>query len=115
MDLWVVYFYIQRIEVHQVDSLCLFFKQEAAYEMRISDWSSDVCSSDLGFPFFNCFFPFVYPWHHLFFAVSTTPFFFRHEQIGRASCRERVCQYVSISVVAVSLKKTLRFDNEIYK
>src|SRR3546814_12862536 len=28
------------------------------------------------------------------------------QQIGRASCRERVCQYVSISVVAVSLKKT---------
>src|SRR3546814_20152985 len=27
------------------------------------------------------------------------------EEIGRASCRERVCQYVSISVVAVSLKK----------
>src|SRR3546814_16810274 len=25
----------------------LFFKQKAAYEMRISDWSSDVCSSDL--------------------------------------------------------------------
>src|SRR3546814_60455 len=39
-----------------------FFKQKTAYEMRISDWSSDVCSSDLGnlayltllalFPFF---------------------------------------------------------------
>src|SRR3546814_13500957 len=29
----------------------------------------------------------------------------RAEQIGRASCRERVCQYVSICVVAVSLKK----------
>src|SRR3546814_20598073 len=27
-------------------------------------------------------------------------------EIGRASCRERVCPYVSISVVAVSLKKT---------
>src|SRR3546814_19167135 len=27
------------------------------------------------------------------------------EKIGRASCRERVCQYVSISVVAVALKK----------
>src|SRR3546814_6727062 len=28
--------------------LCvLFFKQKTAYEMRISDWSSDVCSSDL--------------------------------------------------------------------
>src|SRR3546814_4675570 len=39
------------------DSLCdvlffsvlffFFFKQKTAYEMRISDWSSDVCSSDL--------------------------------------------------------------------
>src|SRR3546814_14996965 len=27
--------------------LFLFFKQKTAYEMRISDWSSDVCSSDL--------------------------------------------------------------------
>src|SRR3546814_9291233 len=26
----------------------VFFKQKTAYEMRISDWSSDVCSSDLG-------------------------------------------------------------------
>src|SRR3546814_10591756 len=32
-----------------VVSLCcfFFFKQKTAYEMRISDWSSDVCSSDL--------------------------------------------------------------------
>src|SRR3546814_9995156 len=35
------------------DMLCVFFfffffKQKTAYEMRISDWSSDVCSSDLG-------------------------------------------------------------------
>src|SRR3546814_2093705 len=28
-------------------SLLCFFKQKTAYEMRISDWSSDVCSSDL--------------------------------------------------------------------
>src|SRR3546814_10264818 len=27
--------------------LIVFFKQKTAYEMRISDWSSDVCSSDL--------------------------------------------------------------------
>src|SRR3546814_4862005 len=27
--------------------VCFFFKQKRAYEMRISDWSSDVCSSDL--------------------------------------------------------------------
>src|SRR3546814_1541641 len=29
--------------------ICFFFKQKTAYEMRISDWSSDVCSSDLMF------------------------------------------------------------------
>src|SRR3546814_6145829 len=33
MSLFIVYFF--------------FFKQKTAYEMRISDWSSDVCSSDL--------------------------------------------------------------------
>src|SRR3546814_5655117 len=27
--------------------LLFFFKQKTAYELRISDWSSDVCSSDL--------------------------------------------------------------------
>src|SRR3546814_2606224 len=37
-------------------SICIFrlflffFKQKTAYEMRISDWSSDVCSSDLPHP-----------------------------------------------------------------
>src|SRR3546814_3030255 len=30
-----------------------FFKQKTAYEMRISDWSSDVCSSDLDFQLFD--------------------------------------------------------------
>src|SRR3546814_21044591 len=40
-------------------------------------------------------------------AMGTMASTLAHElnQIGRASCRERVCQYVSISVVAVSLKK----------
>src|SRR3546814_19441159 len=40
------YFY----ELRVVDDGCaffFFFKQKTAYEMRISDWSSDVCSSDL--------------------------------------------------------------------
>src|SRR3546814_15509127 len=32
---------------HWVVLLFFFFKQKTAYEMRISDWSSDVCSSDL--------------------------------------------------------------------
>src|SRR3546814_4356355 len=32
---------------YQDISYVFFFKQKTAYEMRISDWSSDVCSSDL--------------------------------------------------------------------
>src|SRR3546814_7450104 len=49
-----------------------FFKQKTAYEMRISDWSSDVCSSDLyQFPekyYLIPYFPdgyivILYPWH----------------------------------------------------
>src|SRR3546814_15660689 len=33
--------------------LFFFFKQKTAYEMRISDWSSDVCSSDLAIDYVN--------------------------------------------------------------
>src|SRR3546814_4569032 len=35
------------MRVDGVVCLCFFVKRETAYEMRISDWSSDVCSSDL--------------------------------------------------------------------
>src|SRR3546814_11083520 len=38
-------------------SCVFFFKQKTAYEMRISDWSSDVCSSDL--PMFPLIFAIV--------------------------------------------------------
>src|SRR3546814_2807559 len=41
---------IDAVMVGRVDVTFLvffFFKQKTAYEMRISDWSSDVCSSDL--------------------------------------------------------------------
>src|SRR3546814_1458800 len=37
-----------------------FFKQKTAYEMRISDWSSDVCSSDLSSPRWDS----PLPWQH---------------------------------------------------
>src|SRR3546814_6637334 len=37
---------VSNIELNRHMSGC-FFTQNAAYEMRISDWSSDVCSSDL--------------------------------------------------------------------
>src|SRR3546814_7290094 len=76
-----------------------FFKQKTAYEMRISDWSSDVCSSDL-----LADVPQPVPAHVAFGAgvgdqqrPPITLMDFPQdalEQIGRASCRERVCQYV---------------------
>src|SRR3546814_15959780 len=107
-----------------------FCKQKTAYELRISDWSSDVCSSDLeqlqdvcvivracherwdgqGYPdkkagdeipleariIFAC---------DAFHAMTTDRHYRRAlPQIGRASCGERVCPYVSSSVVAASFK-----------
>src|SRR3546814_1499806 len=33
--------------IDRLSFVVFFFKQKTAYEMRISDWSSDVCSSDL--------------------------------------------------------------------
>src|SRR3546814_9287671 len=38
---------VEHVFVFDLLSVCFFFKQKTAYEMRISDWSSDVCSSDL--------------------------------------------------------------------
>src|SRR3546814_5355938 len=35
------------VDMEFVYCLFFFFKKKTAYEMRISDWSSDVCSSDL--------------------------------------------------------------------
>src|SRR3546814_14409260 len=35
------------VYIHCSNFIFFFFKQKTAYEMRISDWSSDVCSSDL--------------------------------------------------------------------
>src|SRR3546814_14178773 len=116
-----------------------FFKQKTAYEMRISDWSSDVCSSDLplqleglepaqaiadddpaprsvadvGARAMECA---AEPDQrvarlahcrdgHAFAGVTIVAqpmtarpepscAILRCEEIGRASCRERVCQYV---------------------
>src|SRR3546814_4734822 len=98
-----------------------FFKQKTAYEMRISDWSSDVCSSDLIAinkardwarrravrRFFTFARPIEEAWHIAdgtagadVAGIATC-----HQrvdpmhgigraEIGRASGRERVCQYV---------------------
>src|SRR3546814_8723667 len=83
-----------------------FFKQKTAYEMRISDWSSDVCSSDLlgtirhpeissimllrnSNTRWGAVSQFLH-WLILVLIVVMAVL----GQIGRASCRERVCQYV---------------------
>src|SRR3546814_5800046 len=94
-----------------------FFKQKTAYEMRISDWSSDVCSSDLddrgdgaGGPRarrirHTMTYPFIIDARvekaareGAVFALNLSggkdSTMSAHAEIGRASCRERVCQYV---------------------
>src|SRR3546814_6725872 len=106
-----------------------FCKKKTAYEMRISDWSLDVCSSDLhplaaaakaaGVPVIGDIELFArarpsLPRHRVVAITgtngkSTTTALIYHMlrqagvpallggnigQIGRASCRERVCQYV---------------------
>src|SRR3546814_6119159 len=91
-----------------------FFKQKTAYEMRISDWSSDVCSSDLK--------PTIRgieqkgseedtnirqllgaaaslgvidsPAQNQYKLTAPAPATIEDFEIGRASCRERVCRYV---------------------
>src|SRR3546814_20520276 len=87
--------------------------------MRISDWRSDVCSADLAWSrragsilaaetllrslarAANDEIPSTDGSRAArFAAIQTGP-----PQIGRASCRERMCQYVWISVGAATLKK----------
>src|SRR3546814_3937963 len=104
--------YLTSVVLSRCDSV-FFFKQKTAYEMRISDWSSDVCSSDLienapraierlielGVPFNRAEGPGGNDLHltregghshrRIVHVADATGW-----EIGRASCRERVCQYV---------------------
>src|SRR3546814_13320027 len=95
-----------------------FFKQKTAYEMRISDWSSDVCSSDLLAAMTCISGPPCKPGKTallIFAPISSSllrimpPLGPRSVlcEIGRASCRERGGQYVYVWVVDVSLKKKI--------
>src|SRR3546814_7498751 len=103
--------------------VCFFFEQKTAYELRISDWSSDVCSSDLDQLEFSgadrepiiaaqLGIPGRLGLAHraqavgqagrgpdpvLVIAVPAALIMraqMRDDEIGSASCRERVCQYV---------------------
>src|SRR3546814_8283748 len=94
-----------------------FFKQKTAYEMRISDWSSDGCSSDLKETLYRAVVTGILDvWLSALgeIAVDDDPAealsgYVRRKmalsrerpeasrvfaKIGRASCRARVCQYV---------------------
>src|SRR3546814_4486896 len=92
-----------------------FFKQKTAYEMRISDWSSDVCSSDLGMQarlrddltrkaHLAALGGAVAKINHDLRGILSSALLVSDRlessddpevrQIGRASCRESVCQYV---------------------
>src|SRR3546814_10188237 len=81
-----------------VNIYVFFFKQKTAYEMRISDWSSDVCSSDLlthQFGRQQLVELGVVEAAALDAGGGTVVVAARdQDQIGRASCRARVCQYV---------------------
>src|SRR3546814_17874468 len=114
-----------------MSGIFLFFKQKTAYEMRISDWSSDVCSSDL-FREFGLAGSFVRHCQQFYHLPTSDPFRQCGDEpvegltirlpweelvtieIGRASCRARVCQYVLYSVVAVSLKNTLLLSSSFF-
>src|SRR3546814_14078189 len=77
--------------------------------MRIGDGSSDVCSSDLvgGEVAREAGVDVLLAGPALPPGQGTpAPLNRGHAAIGRASCRQRVCQYLYISVVAVSLKPT---------
>src|SRR3546814_1414502 len=74
-----------------------FFKQKTAYELRISDWSSDVCSSDLIVlrpPPGNIARPAPPVRADEGSIGQSLGQGMSQPEIGRASCRERVCQYV---------------------
>src|SRR3546814_3423539 len=47
LSVMFVVMYCCSISIFILCIVVFFFKQKTAYEMRISDWSSDVCSSDL--------------------------------------------------------------------
>src|SRR3546814_14232543 len=96
--------------------------------MRISDWSSDVCSSDLirallvgrertndRFPQAEGRGPALSSRHPIVPNSSFPRVKAGCRQIGRASCRESVCQSVYISVVDVPLKKKKKQIHELTK
>src|SRR3546814_10089449 len=59
-----------------LDLMFFFFKQKTAYDMLISDWSSDVCSSDLGYSML-----FIYKSRHVNYGRERVVFRCKMENI----------------------------------
>src|SRR3546814_3018073 len=98
---WFIWFLFEML--YFVFIMCCFFEQKTAYEVRISDWSSDVCSSDLrsaarGSALAGCVLAgcALAAGRAVFWSVCGRAVCGLRAigKIGRASCRERVCQYV---------------------
>src|SRR3546814_6803988 len=117
---------VSTVVARRIDYCFYCYKQMTAYEMRISDWSSDVCSSDLAsqverfelvpipkndverFRIMLKNEKEVALYTKMVELAGRDPEYDKRfqqyiregstlelrEQIGRASCRERVCQYV---------------------
>src|SRR3546814_12239073 len=105
--------------------------------MRISDWSSDVCSSDLlaakagatfvspfvgrhddnGFDGMDLISDIRLIYDNYAYETEILVASIRHgvHATGRESCRERVRQYVKISVAAVSVKQTSSHTIDVLK
>src|SRR3546814_2535203 len=97
VSIWIVSCGEEVMFVFRLALVCFFFfKQKTAYEMRISDWSSDVCSSDLRGQQRLVGLGEVALGDHgaADAAVDRRADLGELQEIGRASCRERVCQYV---------------------
>src|SRR3546814_17235693 len=106
------------VELFSQFCVFFFFKQKTAYEMRISDWSSDVCSSDLKLEGVSLerdrlklqqMPPVTPPEAEALDRKLDTllPRVRITEQIGRASCRERVSVRVDLGG-----RRTLKKKNQ---
>src|SRR3546814_6766791 len=82
-----------------VVDVSFFFKQKTAYELRISDWSADVCSSDL----------FQVPGQHIGSSIVPVALGIA-EAKGDVSCRDIITALAVGSEIAIRLGYASRLD-----
>src|SRR3546814_15434432 len=92
-----------------------FFKQETAYEVRISDWSSDVCSSDLRARhlFFQSIAEYIErPLVLLDRELHMNTCRVRDRLLGRRVIRRHLCQTFRYSAQPRRLVRTMRVEQQ---